>query len=73
MSEGGPGEWSEWVGLEVSKGTRTWSYKSTRRNKAPLESPELKNNVLGDWSGRVGTSTPTSWPTLALCTTAEVG
>lgn len=51
MFEGGFGEWLEWVGFEVSKGIRIWSYKSTRRNKVLLEFFELKNNVLGDWFG----------------------
>lgn len=73
MFEGGFGEWLEWVGFEVSKGIRIWSYKSTRRNKVLLEFFELKNNVLGDWFGRVGIFIFIFWLIFVFCIIVEVG
>lgn len=63
MTEGGLGMEGEQCGPGGGKRTRSWCSRSTRKNKVPHEDFKLKSIVLGDLSGRVGPSTPTSWLT----------
>lgn len=50
----------EQSGPEGGKRARSWCSRSTRRNKVPHEDFKLKSVVLGDLSGRMGPSIPTS-------------